>query len=149
VLTGGQELMLLRTAWSSFTKLYEYWRAGRIQITSPRSSEALKPFANEGRISYEVRGKLKRLPKNHEIWLLTEHSTGCVWPQEKAEFNRDTGEWEGRIATNEPHQKIVAVVAPPTSQQFFKYYKLFGNGAALYSIPVECRSTDSVDARLP
>lgn len=123
----------------------------QIQITSPRPLETLtgkKPFDEEGRFSYEVRGKLRRLPKKHEIWLLTEHSSGCVWPQEKVEFNRDRGEWEGRIVTNEPRQKIVAVVAPPTSQAFFQYYLHHGNFAALDCVPFECKNVDSVDARL-
>jgi hypothetical protein len=98
-----------------------------------------------------VRGKLKRLPKNHEIWLLTEHPSGCVWPQGKAEFNRHTGEWEGHIHTQEPHQKIVAVVALPTSQEFFKYFRQYGRRtdyAALNRVPVECKNVDSVDAHL-
>ena len=126
----------------------------QIQITSPRPLEApigKKPFDEVGRFSYEVRGKLKRLPKNHEIWLLTEHSSGCVWPQGKAEFNRDTGEWEGRIVAQEPYQTIVAVVAPPTSQEFFKYYRQYGprtNYGALNRVPFECKNIDSVDARL-
>jgi len=158
-LTLAEDLALLRATWSGFKAWREYHRAGQIQITSPRPLELLEdklPFGEpeEGRFSYAVRGKLKRLARDCEIWLLTEDRSGCVWPQgfSPVQFDPARREWVGRVHTQNPRPKIVAVVAPLTSQEFFKYYQRFGpktDYAALNRVPVECTNRTSVDARLP
>jgi len=145
----------LRLLWRGFSALLEYQRTGRIQIMSPRPLEVLqdpKPLDPE-RVSYAVRGKLKRLPRDHEIWLLTEdHRSGRVWPQgfEPVQFDREKGEWIGRVHSRDPQPKIIAVVAPPTSVDFFKYYQRMGsktNYEGLDRVPPECKIRDSVQAR--
>jgi len=47
--------------------------------------------------------------------------------------------------------KILAVVAAPTSVDFFKYYQRMGaktDFAGLNRVPPECKNRDSVQARL-
>jgi hypothetical protein len=159
LLTVAEDLAVLKAAWGGFRGWREYQRAGRIQITSPRPLESLEdkqPFRKleEGRFSYAVRGKLRRRPDDCEIWLLIEDRSGCVWPQgfSPVQFDPEKGEWIGRVHTQNPQPKIVAVVAPPTSQEFFKYYQQMDNKtnyAALNRVPVECTNRTSVDARLP
>lgn len=149
----------IRAGWSGLKAWVDYRRAGRIQITSPRPMEFLEgkqTFGEpaNGRFSYEVRGKLKRRPEGSEIWLLIEDRSGCVWPQgfSLVQFDPEREEWIGRVHTQHSQPRIVAVVAPPTSQDFFRYYGLWGsktNHAALNRIPVECTNRTSVDARLP
>jgi hypothetical protein len=148
----------LRLAWSGFSTWLQYRRFGRIQITSPRSTDFLQnpKRLDAERVSYEVRGKLNRLPDDsHEIWLLTEdHCSGRVWPQgfEAVQFDRDKGEWSGRVHSRDQSPKIVAVVAPPSVVDFFKYYQRMGaktNYEGLDRIPPACKKKDSVQARLP
>jgi hypothetical protein len=130
----------------------------QIHITSPGPLAELtgkEPFELEGRFSYAVRGKLKRLPSDCEIWLLIEDDrSGCVWPQgfSRVQFDPQNGEWVGRVHTQFTRPRIIAVVAPPTSQDFFRYFQKWGsktNHAALDRIPVECTNRAFVDARLP
>ena len=159
MLTPEQGLTAVKTGWSGVKAWVEYWRAGRIQITSPRPLDMLEdkqPFipGPPNRFTYAVRGKLKRRPENHEIWLLIEDPSGCVWPQgfSRVQHNQDTGDWVGRVHTQFSEPKIVAVVAPPTSVDFFRYYQRVGNKTnheALTRVPVECTNWDSVQARLP
>jgi hypothetical protein len=155
--TEMQMLSGLRLTWSSFRALWRYWRAGRIHINSPRDQEFLEgreTMDEQGRFSYAVKGTLKRLPPDHEIWLLTEdHRPGRIWPQgfSPVEFDRGRGEWVGRVHTRDPRPKILAVVAPPTSVDFFKYYQRMGaktDFTGLDRVPPECKNKDSVQARL-
>lgn len=131
----------------------------QMQITSPRPLGELdgkEPFGapEEGRFSYAVRGKLKRLPSDCEIWLLIQDErSGCVWPQgfSRVQFDPQNGEWVGRVHTQFTRPRIVAVVAPPTAQDFFRYFQKWGsktNHAALDRIPVECTNRTFLDARL-
>jgi|SRR5215469_4996523 len=153
ILTG------IRAGWNGLRLWIDYRRAGRIEITSPRPMELLggkQPFGKpeDGRFSYEVRGKLKHCPKDCEIWLLVEDRSGYIWPQgfSLVSFDKERGQWVGRVHTQHSQPRIVALVAPPTSQDFFKYYHLWGcktNWAALKRIPVECSNWTSVDALLP
>jgi hypothetical protein len=55
----------------------------KIKIVSPRSKELLGGRERlGGGFSYAVQRTLKKLPKGHEIWVLTQDdSTGYVWPQ--------------------------------------------------------------------
>jgi hypothetical protein len=71
---------------------------------------------------------------------------GKFWPQtgDPVQFNQTTGEWHGRISEKRPKKrfvKIIAVVAPPTSQQLFRYYGRVGEKTSwepLDEIPPEC-----------
>jgi hypothetical protein len=155
-LTPEQGLTAAKTGWSGVKAWVEYWRAGRIQITSPRPRELLEgkePFELQGRFSYTVRGTLKRLPRDHEIWLLIEDRSGYVWPQgfSRVQYNQQTGEWFGRVHTQFSEPTIIAVVAPPTSVDFFRYYQKVGNKTnheALTRVPVECTNRTTVQARV-
>lgn len=134
--------------------------AGRqIQITSPRHGEILQgrepPGANGRFYSYRVEGRLKHLPSDHEIWLLTEDpQSRRVWPQDvrSIDFNKQTGVWHGKIVAGTTSPKIHAVVAPPTSQDLFRYYRSVGtktDWAPLNRVPVECVNRAQVQARVP
>ena len=159
LITGAEIWTGIKTGWNGLKFWIDYKRAGRIEITSPRPMELLggkQPFGKpeDGRFSYEVRGKLKRCPEGCEIWLLIEDRSGCIWPQgfSLVQLDRERGEWVGRVHTRHQQPRIVAVVAPSTSQDFFKYYQMWGsktNYAALNRIPAECSNRTSVDARLP
>jgi Domain of unknown function (DUF4062) len=128
-----------------------------IQITSPRPLEFLEdrqPLGEKG-FSYRVRGTLKQRPRDHEIWLLTEHHLGGVFPQGfrqgRVQYDSQTGEWVGRVAVTTEQVKIIAVVAPPTSQDFFRYYQRLGDihnnqFEKLVRVPPGCKNTDSVQA---
>jgi hypothetical protein len=128
-----------------------------IYITSPRPLEFLEDKQPLGKaFSYPVRGTLKQLPRDHEIWLLTEGHRGGVYPQGFREglvqFDSQKGEWVGRVAVTTRQVKIIAVVAPPTSQDFFKYYQMIGNKRnyefeRLPRVPPECTNTVWVQAR--
>ena len=130
-----------------------------IEITAPRSQEVLpdcKPLGNN--VSYRVEGTLRSLPKNNEIWLLhQDEKTERVWPQgfETVQYDPSSGRWFGRVSVGAPsgqYVRIVAVVAPPTSQDFFKYFQRNGGKTgweALTRIPLECRHQCNVQARVP
>jgi len=97
------------------------------------------------------------LPTRHEIWLLTQdEGSETAWPQgfSAVQFDRQSGDWSGRIG-GKPGEtvKIVAVVAPPTSVDFFRYYQNICNQGKefepLSRLPVECRNSDWVQTRFP
>ncbi len=131
----------------------------QIQITHPRPLETLTESEPLGKgVCFQVRGTLKHLPTNHEIWLLTEdEGTGRVWPQGffSVEFDPHQRIWMGKInGSGKKHVKITAVVAPPTAQDFFRYYQKVGrlrsdNFEPLDRVPVECKNRASVQARIP
>jgi hypothetical protein len=139
---GGRVLWSGATAW--VTKIAQR----KIQITSPRPQERLQDRQEHpgGGVSYIVRGTLKKLPAGEEIWLLIEDEvTKKFWPQSgyAVQFNPITGEWHGRISDHRPDKfvKIIAIVAPPTSQQLFRYYDKVGEKTGyepLDAIPPEC-----------
>jgi hypothetical protein len=153
------ESLGIRAAWSGATAWISKLKAGKIQITSPRPQEALggRQTLPDGGITYEVRGKLKSLQQSHEIWLLLqEQTTGDLWPQGShlVQFDPVAGEWVGRVSDRRSNHpiKIVAVVAPPSSQDFFRYYEKVGRKAGyepLSRIPPECTNQASIQARLP
>src|ERR1035441_8656839 len=131
----------------------------RIEITYPRPQESLTdPDALGDGFAYPVRGTLKRLPKGHQIWLLTQDdSKGSVWPQGffPVEYNPSQGTWMGKInGSGKPNVRIVAVVAPSSSQDFFRYFQKLGqlrnnDFEPLPRVPPECVNQDSVQARIP
>jgi hypothetical protein len=127
----------------------------RIQITSPTSGGVLanpQPWLEGFR--YEVRGTLRLLPKDHKIWLLnagqgSDHAK--QWPQEQdtVRYNSASGQWKGLIYLHRwtVETFINAVVAPPTAQQLFEYYKQYGGGEQpLSRIPVDCENKAQVFA---
>jgi hypothetical protein len=118
--------------WSGTTEAFRRVAGRQIQITSPRPGELLeKPEPAWSGRSYGVRGKSKRLRKDHNIWVLREgERSGRVWPQGffPVQFFSDKGEWVGRVigVAGNP-VKIVAVVAPPSSCDLFRYYQKVGS----------------------
>jgi len=128
----------------------------KIQITSLVSGGVLenpRPYA--GGFRYEVRGTLKLLPKDHEIWLLNSGQASDQaqqWPQRSAKHSSTSGKWEGLIYLPRTLAEtfINAVVASPTAQQLFQYYNLYGGGEKpLTRIPVDCENKAQVWAHAP
>lgn len=130
----------------------------QIKINYPRTGEVLQGAEPQGRgFTYPIRGTLRHLPKGREIWLLTQNeSTGNVWPQGSTpvQYNPDTKSWEGRIHWGDGiNLRIIAVVAPPTSQDYFRYFQKLGTMREwkyepLLRVPPECRNSDAVQARV-
>jgi hypothetical protein len=60
-----------------------------------------------------------------KIWLLhQDEKTGLIYPQgfSIVKYDHRNGTWEGKISAGSPGGiRIIAVVAPPTSQDFFRY----------------------------
>jgi len=83
--------------------------------------------------SYAVKGTLNHLPTDHYIWVLTEdEQTGQIRPQGffLPIFDHATKTWSGRVTgAGGPRKKIWAVVAPPTSHDFFLYFQQVGSKA--------------------
>ena len=131
----------------------------RIRITSPRPQETLSGAEPLGAVHcYPVHGTLKKLPKGHEIWLLTQnHLDGSVLPQGffPVQYNGHDGTWMGKSSGNGRSPiKVIAVVAPPTSVEFFQYFQKMGQlreyqFEPLPYVPPECVNQDSVQAKLP
>ena len=131
----------------------------KIRITHPRPHEILtdaQPLGSS--VKFPVRGTLKRLPKDHEIWVLTQDdATGKVRPQgfQMVEFNPEIGKWTGWInGSGRTDVRIVAVVAPPTSHDFFRYFQKLGElrewaFEPLDRIPPECTNLAWVQAKVP
>jgi hypothetical protein len=78
------------------------------------------------------------------------------WPQGfcAVQFDPQSGKWHGRInPAGMPALQIVAVVAPPSSQDLFRYYQKCGDKTKTFTpldrIPAECNNAHSVHARLP
>jgi hypothetical protein len=123
-LVGIVEGVVGNAIWSGTTEAFRRVAGRQIQITFPRPGELLeKPEPVGSGRSYEVRGKLKRLRQDHNIWVLREDErSGRVWPQGffPVQFFSDKGEWVGIVigVAGNP-VKIVAVVAPPSSCDLF------------------------------
>lgn len=144
--------------WSATTSAARRMVGRLIQITSPRPGEVLQHPQPLGKgSSYEVRGKLKRLARDHEIWLLREDEQSReVRPQgfSAVQFDPHSGEWSGRVIGPAGQTiKIVAVVAPPTSQDLLRYYQAVGGKLPSFEplkrVPPECKNRASVQARVP
>lgn len=146
--------------WSGITAAFRSAAGWQIQITHPRPQELLSGAEQLGKnsVAFQIRGTLKHLRKGDEIWLLTQDElTGYVWPQGffNVQYNPQQGTWMGKINGNGKKQvKIVAVVAPPTSQDFFRYFQMVGRlrdykFEPLKRIPEECTNKASVQAFIP
>lgn len=94
----------------------------------------------------------ENLPRNHEIWLITQpvNSNGELefFPQcdrAPANLNLQTGLWEAQTYIRKNSTcDVFAVVTPPTSQEFFRYYCKVGRNSNndfihLEKIPSECK----------
>ena len=81
--------------------LYKRVFGQQIVITHPRNDEVLTdPEPLRPGVSFPVRGTLKRLPKGHEILILTEdENTRFVWPQGFFNVKYDPGRktWLGKV----------------------------------------------------
>jgi hypothetical protein len=156
---SGLEAFGGKAAWSAVTAWARSVIGRQIEITSPAPQQTLEhrqPLGAEFS-SYEVRGRLKKLPRDHRIWLLREDErSGVVWPQgfSPVQFNPHSGEWVGRVTGPSGPIKIVAVVAPPTAHDLFEYYQRVGakhqhQYEPLNRIPAECANSTWVQARVP
>jgi hypothetical protein len=155
VLTEG---VASHAVWHFLTAAWRRARGNTIHITSPRPQETLtnpKSLYNGGILAYEVHGRLKRRPPEHTIWLLTQYEGDYrVWPHgfDPVKYNKDTGEWHGWInGKKRLRAKIIAVVAPPSSHDFFSYYQAHGNKTnwtGLPRLPPECKNKAEVDVSL-
>ena len=132
--------------------------SGPIRITSPGEGQGLTGKVPDGEsFTYLVRGKLKRLPKDSSIWLLVEDErTHCLWPQgaERVAPTDGEGSWTGRIHVGVGYSrvKILAVIAPPTSTDFFEYACANGTKTGwspLTRLPPECKNVHPVTALVP
>jgi hypothetical protein len=137
---------------------YRRWFGQQIAITDPvphgfLTAAEMRP----GVMKHVVSGTLKYLPKDHEIWLLVEDEfTGKAWPQGHApvEYNKDKGTWKGFVNVMGWHSVIVvAVVAPPTSQDYFNYFQRMGRDfktgyQPIGRIPPECKRRATVHAKV-
>jgi hypothetical protein len=97
----------------------------------PRAHEMMsEPKTLASGFSYIARGKLSRLPKGHQIWLLTkDENTGRVWPQsfEDPRYDEETKMWEVRVnGSRKSRLAIIAVVAAPSTQDYFRYFQRLG-----------------------
>jgi hypothetical protein len=110
-----------RAIWSGVAPSIRSARGHAITITSPRHRETFtggEPLSTT--FAFPIRDVLKRLPKDHEIWLLVQdEATGFVWPQGffPVRFDPQLGAWMGKINGSGRKQiRIFTVVAPPTSR---------------------------------
>ena len=129
----------------------------RIKIISPQQNGFLATAETRfGVVAHPVHGTLKHLPKGHKIWLLViDEKTGKTWPQGFAsvEFSKEQGTWSGYINVwGWQNVTVAAVVAPPTSQEYFNYFQRVGsktNHEPILGIPAECKHRDLVQVKVP
>ena len=131
----------------------------QIKISSPCTWQMLEGPEPLGKgFTYAVHGTLGHLAKGHEIWLLLQDEvTGMVSPQGFAavRYDRSNKTWTGRVnGSGRTSARIYAVVAPPTSQDYFRYFQKLGGlrdyrYEPLPRVPSECTNFDCVQARFP
>lgn len=148
----------VQAAWAVVTGFLRQVLGRQIKIVSPYSLEPLRdPQQQNGTPYYDVRGKLKILPQDHEIWLLIQdESSGRIWPQGfyPVQYDPVSRQWIGRINVyNTCRTRIIAVVAPPTSCQFFRYFQKMGDKfhplyEPLDSVPPECVNRHEVQVNV-
>jgi hypothetical protein len=117
--------------WSAINAAVRRGMGRQIEITSPRPLETLSdPEPLGAGVCFKIYGRLKRLSRYHKIWLLTQgDTTGDVWPQGffPVQYDPERGTWVGKInGMGKKQVRIVAVVAPLTSQDYFRYFQTLG-----------------------
>ena len=136
---------------------YRRWFGQQIKIKEPRENGFLAPSeCRAGIQAHAVSGTLKYIPKGHRIWLIVADETkGKYWPQGFApvEYHEDTGTWKGYIHVwGWQHVTIYAVIAPPTTQEFFNYFQRVGEKtgfAPMLGIPRECKKRATLRCKVP
>jgi hypothetical protein len=132
-------------------------RQNAIRIRIPRDHEMLSDLhVMDGLRRFLVHGDLGSLPDDHQIWLLTQSTRGDeAWPQgfRPVAYDKGLGTWSGYVTFGGSGEiRIIAVVAPPTSQRFFAYYENHGHEthwAPLAGVPIECKNRTSVLVQVP
>jgi hypothetical protein len=135
-------------------------RRNAIRIDSPRPGETLNERDArriQGLRCFEITGRLGFVPEGHAIWVLVQAVGGeQIWPQgfESVKFDDRSHQWSGHFYApdHDSQVQIVAVVAPPTSREFFTYYQHqvgATRAAPLSRIPYECKNYASVVAQVP
>ena len=136
---------------------YRRWFGQQIKIIEPQENGFLAPAEpRRGVQAHPVAGTLKYLPENHRIWLIVVDETkGKFWSQgfEPVEYHKDTGTWKGYVHVwGWHHVTLIAVVAPPTSQEYFNYFQRVGQKTGyepLLGIPLEGKKRATVRAKVP
>lgn len=139
----------MQAAWATVSGFLRRVFGKEIKIISPRSGVSLDISAKETEeyVTHDVIGTLKTLPRDHEIWLLVQDvGSRWIWPQRPSPvlYDEVSGQWSGKIGTlrGETAINIIAVVAPPTASQLFRYYEEVGAKHRRYepldSVPTEC-----------
>ena len=150
------EGMFSRALWEAGKASVNTLLGNQIKITLPGNDGILsQPEDFYGAKAYIVRGTLKRLPKNHRIWLLTEdYAGGPIRPHGffPVIYKDKEGTWWGKVnSVGKQRFRLIAVVAPPTSDDFFTYYQQVGKATGfepLKRIPPECRNMASVQVTI-
>jgi hypothetical protein len=99
--------------WGGVSAFARKLTGNQIQITSPRPLEALTGRQPLGKMwQFPVRGTLKRVPKDHEIWLLNQDErTGLLRPQgfSIVKYDPRQGTWFGMICSYAPISRAEVV----------------------------------------
>lgn len=140
-----------------FVWSWKRWRGREIAITDPAENGELSPAEKRGAVeAYPVSGTLKRLPKDHTIWLLViDETRKKIWPQgfEPVMHDPIKGNWKGYVtAFGWRNVTITAVVAPMTSQEYFRYFQRVGpktNFEPISEVPPECKQRATIHVRVP
>jgi hypothetical protein len=147
--------------WDGIKGAYRRFRGQRIAITDPVNHGLLGVAEQRaGVVAHSLHGTIKHLRKDHKIWLVVVNESGDqFWPQGFApvETNEANGTWRGYIHAFDWQYKwqnitITAVIAPPTTQDYFNYFQRVGKKtdyAALSAIPAECKWRGTIQAKLP
>jgi hypothetical protein len=126
--------------------IYRRHLGQQIVITSPREHDAL-PTAETlgGVVAHAVQGSAKNVPEGHKIWLIVANAAiNKLWPQGffPVQYDEARGTWKGYVhAWGWNRLTVIAVIAPPTTQDYFNYYQQVGNKteyAPIFRIPPEC-----------
>jgi len=136
-------------------------------IEHPRNGQRIdlpKRREDDGGFKYRVDGRLSRIDPNQELWLLNQNvTTGKVWPQscDNVTLYKESDNWTAHVYLYPGKTRILAVLAPPTAQQLFRYYfyahdkyskkceKFEPVWLPLRDVPKECRVQDMVDIEVP
>ena len=143
-------------------KLVE-WRSKKslsLKIEYPCDGQRIdlpKTRNDDGGFEYQVSGRLSRIDHSQELWLLTQNVViGEVWPQsrDRVSLDNESGKWTAHAYLYPGTKKIriIAVLAPSTAQQLFRYYFQVGEQfgwVSLSHVPEECWMQDWVEIEVP